>query len=131
MRAVVRLKWGKGPMRGEVEAAYVDCFFKTFGKRPREMRGFLREMCSRQAFFNLVLVLFWFLKWEKHISIPVDKIQWQEKVEDAGERGIEQRSIVFEKARVKRIDVNSREGGNRPMEGRGEIAQIFRWAKIV
>lgn len=96
------------------------------------MRGFLREMCVQDRHF---LILFWFCFgfWNgRSIFLYLwIKSNGKKKVEDAGERGIEQRSIVFEKARVKRIDVNSREGGNRPMESRREIEQIFRWAKIV
>ena len=54
--------------------------FQDLWETAQRDEGFLEgDVCSRQAFFNLVLVLFWFLKWEKHISIPVDKIQWQEK----------------------------------------------------
>ena len=42
------------------------------------------------------------------------------------ERGIEKRIKVFQKTREKRIDVNSREGGMRPMESRSNIKQIFK-----
>lgn len=42
------------------------------------------------------------------------------------ERGIEKRRKVFQETREKRIDVNSREGGTRPMESRNNIKQIFK-----
>lgn len=42
------------------------------------------------------------------------------------EREVEQRSKVFDKTRMKRIDVNISEGGNRPTESRKKIEQIFR-----
>ena len=42
------------------------------------------------------------------------------------ERGVEKRRKVLEKARAKRIDVNSRDEWNRPMESRRKIKQIFR-----
>ena len=50
----------------------------------------------------------------------------KKKVEDAGERGIDKRRKVFQKTREKRIDLNSREGGNRPVESRRNIKQILR-----
>lgn len=37
MRVTAKVEWGKGPLRGKVEAAYVDSSFKTFERGLRKM----------------------------------------------------------------------------------------------
>lgn len=45
------------------------------------------------------------------------------------ERGVQQRSKVFDKTRMKRIDVNISEGGNRPIESRKKIGKYSEMGK--
>ena len=109
----------KGLERREVEAAYVDYSFRTFGREPREMVDCLKgNVGSRQEFlfcfvflscpglfvlvFKMgdVFICIFVSSW--HVQLlgrTIKRFNRKKKVEDAGERGIDKRRKVFQERR--------------------------------
>lgn len=59
-----RLECDEGATRGKVEAAYMDCSFKTLDRGPREMDGCLKEMLvqDRGIFWSCFGLFVWVFK---------------------------------------------------------------------